>query len=101
MSREQLRYLDENYEIVDPIYVEVAASRDIGGQIYILSVVNLQNELVFGIGRTKSGAFRMLRNELKNYYEALMSSDLNKFYESDQEIYFADKRKLQRSIKKK
>ena len=99
MSREQLRYLGENYEIVDPIYVEVAASRDVGGTIYWLTVVNLQNELVFGIGRTKSCAFQMLRNELKSYYEALMSSDLNKFYESDQEVYFADKRKLQRSIK--
>ena len=97
--REQLRYLGDKYELTDSIYIEVAASRDSGGTIYYLTIVNLQNELVFGVGRTKPFALKMLRETLKEYYESLMSSDLNRFHNIDKEIYLADKRKLQRSIK--
>ena len=97
--REQLQYLGEEYEVIDQIYIEVAASRDSGGAIFYLSIVNLQNELIFGVGRTKPFALRMLRETLKEYYESLMSSDLNRFHEIDKEKYFADKRKLQRSIR--
>jgi hypothetical protein len=97
MYREQLRYLGDEYKIVNPIYIEVAASRDVGGNICYVNVVNLQNELVFGVGRTKQFALKMLRESLKEYYESLMSSDLDRFY--DKEIYTADKKKLQRSIK--
>jgi hypothetical protein len=98
MYREQLRYLGDKYKVIKPIYIEFAASRDIGGNIYYVTVVNLQNELIFGVGRTKQFALKMLRESLKEYYESLMSSDLNRFYECDKEMFFADKRKLQRSI---
>lgn len=92
---EELRYLDEEYEITDPIMVEVAASRESDGVIYCLSVVNLHNELIFGIGRTKSLAFQMLRTELKKYYNFLMSSDLDRY---KNEGFYLDKQRLKRKI---
>jgi len=94
--REQLKYLNKDYEIVNPIYVEVAVSKDSGGTIYYSTIVNLQNELIFGVGRTKQFALKMLRESLTNYYESLISSDLDRH--NCTEVFIADKNKLQRSI---
>jgi hypothetical protein len=93
-SREQLRFISDKYKVVEPICIEVAASRDSSGTIYCASVVNLQNELIFGIGTSRTCAKNMLRKLLAEYYEALMSSDLNRL----EAEYLADRRKLQRSI---
>jgi hypothetical protein len=98
MNRERLRYIGDEYEITAPIDVEVTASRDSGGTIFYLNVVNLRNELIFGVGSSKSFAYQMLRKELRNYYEFLMSSNLDGY---DLEDYILDKKKLQRSIKKR
>jgi len=98
---QQLRYLGDHYEIVSPINVEVTASADSDGILCCMSVVNLQNELVFGMGRTKRQARRMLRKLLIDYYEKLMSSDLNNYRGSEKYIYGLDKKLLEGSIAKK
>ena len=100
MYREELGSIGSGYKVVSPIFVEVAASLDNSGKIYSITVIGLKNELVFGIGRTKGFAFCMLRQLLIDYYEKLMSSDLNKYNGVDFINYRCDKAKLQRSIKK-
>jgi len=94
---EQLRYLDEEHSLISPIMVKVAASRENGGDLYVISIVHLRNELIFGIGRTKSLAYQMLRTELKKYYDFLMSSNLDRYHNSD---YVQDKCWLERIIEK-
>ena len=96
----ELRYLGKNYEIVKPIYVEVAASRDDDGVIYCMTVVDLNNELIFGIGRTSRQARRLLRKLLVDYYETLMSCDLNNYSGSENHIYGLDRDTLKGSIHK-
>ena len=98
MYIKRLTYLGEGYDIVKPIYVKVAAYVDDGDNLYCITVVNLQNELIFGIGRTLLSAEEMLRELLTNYYENIMSSNLDRYYSQN---LFADKEKLKRSIIKK
>jgi hypothetical protein len=97
---QQLRYLGERYEIVSPISVEVTVSADSDGILYCMCIANLQNELIFGMGRTKRQARRMLRKLLIGYYEKLMSVDLNQYRGSEKYIYSLDKDFLEGSIKK-
>ena len=66
------------------------------GHLYWMYVEQLQNELIFGVGRTKVSALKMLKELLINYYEDLMSSDLDRYYTD--EIYSLDKKRLSRSI---
>lgn len=62
--------------------------------------MDLHNELVFGVGMSKSDAENMLRITLIKYYDDLMSSDLDHYRYDDLIYRELDKAKLQRSIKK-
>lgn len=88
----------DDYILVEPICVEVAATEDDGRLIYWATVKNLQNELVFGVGRTVNSAITMLKQLIIEYYEFLLSSDFDRYYNNDLLIYETDKRFLQRKI---
>jgi hypothetical protein len=88
----------DDYILVEPICVEVAATEDDGCPIYWTTVKNLQNELVFGVGRTVNSAIAMLKQLIIEYYENLLSSDFDRYYGKDLSMYEMDKQYLQRKI---
>lgn len=89
--------LDGTHVIVEPIEVKVAVSDGMDGKLYWLTVPCLKNELVFGVGRTKSSALEMLKELLIKYYDDLMLSNLDR-YNTDT-LRMIDKKRLQRSIR--
>lgn len=90
----RLEHLGKKYKIVEPIIVEVAAIKDGSRLYYWATVKNLQNELVFGIGKTINTAINMLTQMLTNYYDNLLSSDFDKLSEEN----IVDRKMLSRKI---
>lgn len=97
--KEFITGLGEGYRVVSPIEVEVTASAEGGKSLYWAYVTNLHNELVFGVGRTKSSAIEMLKESLTSYFDKLMSSDLERYYADDLLNFQIDKEKLMRIIR--
>jgi hypothetical protein len=95
ITRCELRDLGENYEVIEPISVEIAALVGDSGTLYWATAVGIRNELVFGVGRTKLLAIEMLKELLTEYYVNLMSSDLDRCWNED---YWLDKQMLKRSV---
>jgi hypothetical protein len=87
--------LDDKYLLVEPICVEVATTEDDSGLLYWATVKCLQNELVFGVGRTVNDAISMLKQLIIEYYKNLLLSDFDRYHF---EIYEIDKQYLQRKI---
>ncbi len=95
--RDTLKHID-GFEIINPIEVEVTASNNEGHRIYWVSVPNLKNELVFGVGTTKEDALTLLKELLTDYYNNLMSSDFDRYHSEDLSVYLHDKKYLKRSV---
>jgi len=98
MRTVNLDCLSDEYYLKESICVEVAATEDDGCLIYWATVKNLQNELVFGVGRTVNSAITMLKQLIIEYYENLLSSDFDRYYGKDLIMYEMDKEYLQRKI---
>ena len=90
--------LSEDYLLVEPMCVEVAATEDDSGLLYWVTVKCLQNELVFGVGRTLNDALSMLKQLIIEYYKNLLSSDFDRYYGEELISYELDKEFLQRKI---
>lgn len=74
MKRYELDGLKEGYKIVDPIVVKEQRFME-NNDIYVcLTVVGLENELIFGFARRFSVAKRMLVDAIVDYYECLVKA---------------------------
>ena len=73
----ELDGLKNGYEIINPIIVREQRLKDVNGTFVYMTVVGLENEMIFGMARHFRDAKEMLIDTIISYYHCLLQSNEN------------------------
>lgn len=71
----ELDDLKDGYEIINPIIVRERRFKDVNGSFVYMTVVGLENEMIFGMARHFQDAKEMLIDTIISYYHCLLQSN--------------------------
>lgn len=89
MKQYELDSLKNGYRIISPIIINEQRFKDVNGSFVYMTVVGLENEMIFGMARQFRDAKEMLIDTIISYYHCLLQSNDNR----------EDKEYLMRSIR--